>query len=120
MEKTLMREAGVKVFTMSDIDRLGISRTAEEISAFFRERVEAIHVSFDMDAIDPHYAPGVGIEVPGGMTSREVLFLMEEMCRTGLVRSADMVEVNPVHDVRNTTARMAVDLIGRLLGETLY
>ncbi len=115
-----MREAGVRVYTMSDIDRLGISRATSEIAGFFDDRVDALHVSFDIDAIDPRFAPGVGIEVPGGMTYREVLFLMEEMSLTGLVTSADMVEVNPVHDVRNVTARMAVDLIGRLLGETVY
>lgn len=119
-ERLLMREAGVRVYTMSDIDRLGISRATSEIAGFFDDRVDALHVSFDIDAIDPRFAPGVGIEVPGGMTYREVLFLMEEMSLTGLVTSADMVEVNPVHDVRNVTARMAVDLIGRLLGETVY
>lgn len=119
-ERLLMKAAGVKVLTMSDIERLGISKAALVVASFFRERVDAVHVSFDIDAMDPGFAPGVGIAVPGGLTSREALFLMEEMASTGLVTSADMVEVNPVHDVRNTTARMAVDLIGRLLGETVY
>ena len=119
-EKTLMREAGVHVFTISDIDRLGISQTCEEITHFFRERVDTIHVSFDIDAIDPRFAPGVGIEVPGGLSYREVLFLMEELSETKMVTSADMVEVNPIHDIRNTTAKMAVDLIGRLLGEKIF
>jgi arginase len=119
-ERNLMKEAGVRVYTMSDIDRLGISRTISEVAAFFRERVDTLHVSFDIDAIDPRFAPGVGIQVPGGMTYREVLFIMEEMARTGLVTSADMVEVNPVQDTQNMTAKMAVQLIGRLLGETIY
>lgn len=119
-ERQLMKEAGVRVYTMSDIDRLGISRTITEVTNFFRERVDTLHVSFDIDAIDPRFAPGVGIQVPGGLTYREVLFIMEEMARTGLVTSADMVEVNPVQDMQNMTAKMAVQLIGRLLGETIY
>ncbi len=119
-ERALMKKANVRVFTISDIDRLGIAQTISEISRFFRERADAVHVSFDIDAIDPRFAPGVGIEVPGGLTYREVLFLMEEMSRTGLVASADMVEVNPIHDLRNDTATMAVNLIGRLLGETVF
>lgn len=119
-ERRLMKDSGLRVYTMNDIDRLGISRATEEIAAFFRERVDSLHVSFDIDAMDPRFAPGVGIEVPGGMTYREALFVMEGMAKTGLVSSADMVEVNPVLDVRNITAKMAVDLIGRLLGETVY
>ena len=119
-ERLLMKEAGVRVFTISDIDQLGIAQTIKEIYRFFRDRVDTLHISFDMDVLDPRFAPGVGIEVPGGLTYREVLFLMEEMSRTGLVTSADMVEVNPVHDIRNTTAKMAVSLIGRLLGERIY
>lgn len=119
-ERKLMKDAGVKVFTMSEIERHGIAGCMDGIEIFFRERVDAVHVSFDIDVIDPRFAPGVGIEVPGGITSREALFIMESMARTGLVHSADMVEVNPVRDVQNATARMAVDLIGRLLGETVY
>ncbi|HQL33988.1 MAG TPA: arginase [Treponemataceae bacterium] len=119
-EKRLMKEAGVRVFTMSDIDRRGISQTISEITTFFRERVDSVHVSFDIDAIDPRFAPGVGIEVPGGLTYREVLYLTEEMAATGMISSVDMVEVNPIHDVKNSTARMAVNLIGRLLGEKIF
>jgi len=119
-ERLLMREAGVRVYTMSDVDRHGIAAIIDQITHFFRERADCLHVSFDMDAIDPRFAPGVGIEVPGGLTYREVLFLMEELSKTGLVGSADFVEVNPVQDVRNTTAIMAVNLIGRLFGETTF
>jgi arginase len=119
-ERKLMKKAGVKVFSISDIDRLGIAQTIDSVVKFFRERVDTIHVSFDIDAIDPRFAPGVGIEVPGGLSYREVLFLMEELSGTGLVGSADMVEVNPIHDLRNATAEMAVNLIGRLFGETIF
>jgi len=119
-ERALMRKAGVKVFTMSDIERNGIADTMKQIIAFFEERVDAVHLSFDMDALDPGVAPGVGIEVPGGLSYRESLFIMEEMAGSKIVQSADFVEVSPVHDVRNTTGKMAVLLIARLLGETIY
>jgi arginase len=119
-ERKLMREAGVHVYTMTDVERYGIADVTDDVVHFFRERVDTIHVSFDIDAIDPRFAPGVGIEVPGGLSYREVLFVMEELAATRLVSSADVVEVNPIHDLRNTTAQMAVNLIGRLFGETTF
>ncbi|HNY16808.1 MAG TPA: arginase [Treponemataceae bacterium] len=119
-ERRLMHEAGVHVYTMTDIERNGIAAVTREVTRFFRERVDTVHVSFDIDAIDPRFAPGVGIEVPGGLSFREVLFVMEELAETDLVSSADVVEVNPIHDLRNTTAQMAVTLIGRLFGEKIF
>jgi len=119
-EKKLMKEAGVTVFTMSDIDRTGFADIVKQIIVFFRSRVDQIHVSFDMDVLDPMFAPGTGIPLPGGLTSREALLLMEEMAATKMVKSAEIVEVNPILDVRNQTAILAVSLAARLLGETLY
>lgn len=119
-EKKLMKTAGITAFTMSDIDRMGFSSVLKKVSVFFKSRVDAVHVSFDMDVIDPMFAPGVGIPLPGGLNYREALLLMEEMASTGLVCSAEIVEVNPVLDVRNQTARMAVELMARLLGDTIY
>jgi arginase len=119
-EKELMREAGLTVYTMTDVDRLGIARTMEELIRFFRGRVDRLHVSVDMDALDPAVAPGVGIPLPGGFSYREVLFLAEALASSGLLGSAEIVEVNPVLDVRNQTARMAVELIRRLLGGTIF
>ena len=119
-EKKLMKAAGVMAFTMSDIDRVGFPSVLREVSRFFRDRVDSVHVSFDMDVIDPMFAPGVGIPLPDGLNYREALLLMEEMFTTGQVRSADFVEVNPILDVRNQTARMAVELIARLLGDSIY
>ena len=95
-EKQLMKQAGVK--THADL----------------------IHVSFDMDVLDPMFAPGTGIPLPGGLTNREALLLMEEMGACGKVCSAEIVEVNPILDVRNQTGALAVSLAARLLGETLY
>lgn len=119
-ERKLMKEAGVTAYTMSDIDRLGFCEVVKQVLRFFRRKVDAIHVSFDMDCLDPMYAPGTGYQLPAGMTNREALLLMEEMADCGLVRSAEIVEVNPVLDVRNQTAALAVELTARLLGEKIY
>ena len=119
-ERKLMKEAGVTVYTMTDIDRQGFNEVVRHVLRFFKRKVDAVHVSFDMDCLDPMYAPGTGYQLPAGMTNREALLLMEEMCDLGLVRSAEIVEVNPVLDVRNQTAAFAVELIARLLGEKIY
>jgi len=119
-ERVLMKEAGLTVFTMTDVDRLGIAESARSIVSFFKGKVDYIHVSVDMDVMDPAIAPGVGIPLSGGFTHREVLLLAEELAASGLLGSADIVEVNPVLDVRNQTAHMAVEIAGRLLGGRLY
>lgn len=119
-EKVLMKKAGVTVFTMSDIDRQGFPEVVKKVVKFFKTHADIIHVSFDMDVLDPMFAPGTGIPLPGGLTNREALLLMEEIAATGKVKSAEIVEVNPILDVRNQTAVLAVSLAARLLGETLY
>lgn len=119
-ERILMKKAGVTAYTMSDIDRIGFAEVLKKVKLFFKTRVDVIHVSFDMDALDPMFAPGTGIQLPGGLNYREGLLLMEDMCSMNMVKSADIVEVNPVLDVRNQTAAMAVELAARLLGETIY
>lgn len=119
-EKLNLRSAGVTVYPMTEVDRLGTAETIRRIVAFFKERVDALHISVDMDAMDPMFAPGVGIPLPGGFSYREVLLIAEEFAASGLLRSAEIVEVNPVLDVRNQTARMAVEIAGRLLGATIF
>ena len=119
-EKALMREAGVTVFSISDIDRLGFSEVLKKVKIFFKSRCDVVHVSFDMDSLDPSIAPGTGLPVPGGLNYREALLLMEEMSSLGMVCSMEVVEVNPILDVRNETAVMAVTLIARLLGEKIF
>ncbi|MBR1835931.1 MAG: arginase [Kiritimatiellae bacterium] len=119
-ERGLMKGAGVTVFSMSDVDRRGFPAVLRDVTAFFRDRADWVHVSFDMDVLDPMFAPGTGIPLPAGLTNREALLLMEEMAATGLVRSADIVEVNPVLDIRNQTAVLAAALAARLLGETIW
>lgn len=119
-EKKLMKEAGVTAFTMTDIDRLGFNEVVCKVLTFFKKNVDVVHISFDMDSLDPMYAPGTGYHIPAGMTNREALLLMEEMCDSGLVKSAEIVEVNPVLDIRNQTAEFAVELAARLLGEKIF
>lgn len=119
-EKLLMKEAGVTAYTMTDIDRMGFCHVVRNVISFFKEKVDTVHVSFDMDCLDPMYAPGTGYQLAAGMTNREALLLMEEMADSGLVHSAEIVEVNPVLDVRNQTAALAVELIARLLGEKIF
>ncbi|MBP5697091.1 MAG: arginase, partial [Treponema sp.] len=119
-EKLLMKEAGVTAFTISDIDRIGFDQVLTKVKLFFKTRCDVVHISFDMDSLDPSIAPGTGVPVPGGLNYREGLLLMEEMCQLNMVKSMEIVEVNPILDVRNQTAIMAVNLAARLLGETLY
>lgn len=119
-EKVLMKEAGVSVYTMADVTRLGIAAVMKEVIKFFKDKVDLVHISFDIDVLDPQFAPGVGIRVPYGMTPREGRVIMEEMGNTNMVCSCDMVEVNPVFDKENLTAQAAADLIACLLGDRLY
>ena len=119
-EKKLMKQSGATVFTMSDIERQGFAAIVKQITVFFKTHADFIHVSFDMDVLDPMFAPGTGIPLPGGLTNREALLLMEEMAAIKKVISAEIVEVNPILDVRNQTAALAVSLAARLMGETLF
>jgi len=118
-EKRMLRELGVKAFTMTDIDKLGMMRVMEEA----RERAggdgRPIHVSFDMDGIDPSEAPGTGTPVRGGLSFREAHLIMEMLHESGRLGSIEMVEINPILDRRNQTAILAVDLICSALGKSI-
>ena len=118
-ERRLMRDAGVTVFTMKEIDQLGLPRVAEETL----RRVGGlprVHVSFDADVLDPEVAPGVGTPVPGGLTYREAHLLMELFADSGRITSLDLVEVNPILDRENRTANTLVGLAASLLGKQIY
>ena len=118
-EKDLLRQLGVNVFTMHEIDLLGIDEVLKRGMALANQGTDGVHVSFDMDAVDPLHAPGVGTPVLGGLTFRESHFAMELLWGSHTVCSAEFVEVNTVLDNRNQTARIAVSLISSLLGERL-
>ena len=119
-EKNLMKKAGVTVFSMSDRDRQGFPVILQKIRNFFAEKVDCVHLSFDLDVLDPMFAPGTGIQLQAGLSNREGLMIMEEMCEMGKVCSAEIVELNPVLDIQNKTAVLAVDLIARILGDKIY
>jgi arginase len=118
-EKRLLREFGVKAFTMSDVDKLGMVRVMEEARTIAGAQGRPIHVSFDMDAIDPSEAPGTGTPVKGGLSYREAHLVMEMLYDSGQLRSIEMVEINPIFDDRNQTAALAVGLICSALGKSI-
>lgn len=118
-EKQNLKRAGVHVFTMADIDRLGMAEVARATLSDLLGQVESLHISFDVDSLDPEVAPGVGTPVRGGLTYRELHFLMETLCADGRAASAEVVEVNPILDVRNQTALTAVEMLASLLGDTI-
>ncbi|MGD6781847.1 arginase [Sutcliffiella horikoshii] len=119
-EKVLIKEKGIKVFTMHEIDRMGMAAVMEEAIAYLRERdTNGVHLSLDLDGLDPHDAPGVGTPVLGGISYRESHLAMEMLEEANILTSAEFVEVNPILDERNKTATVAVALMGSLFGEKL-
>jgi len=117
-EKKRLKTSGVTVFTMRDIDEQGISTVANKAMMKFAH-MKRIHLTLDMDALDPMEAPGVGTPVPGGITYREAHLLMEILADTKKVGSMDLVEINPILDVSNKTAKLAVELTLSALGKSI-
>ena len=116
-EKQLVKEHGLDIYDMRYIDEIGMRRVMEEAL----EGVDAdthLHVSFDVDMLDPSIAPGTGTRVPGGVNYREAQLMMEMIADTGRMASLDLVEVNPALDKRNATARLAVQLVESLFGKS--
>ena len=116
-EKRLVREQDLEVFDMRFIDEMGM-RTAMDLALATLDANTHLHVSFDVDFLDPDVAPGVGTTVPGGPTYREAQLCMEMIADTGRLASLDVMELNPALDVRNKTAELAVDLIESLFGKS--
>ena len=117
-ERRLLREAGVRVFTMSEVDRIGVERAMREALDHV-SGAPFVHVSLDMDVLDPEVAPGVGTPVRGGLTYREAHLALELLAESGLAGSLEVVEVNPILDRENTTALTAVELVASALGKTI-
>ena len=117
-EKVLLRESGVKIYTMREIDTRGMAAVATEALERL-SHLPRLHVSLDMDSLDPNEAPGVGTPAPGGLTYREAHLLMEIIADCACVGSLDVVEINPILDERNQTAKIAVELIASLLGQSI-
>jgi arginase len=118
-ERELIREMGIKVYTMHEIDRMGMPKVMEETIEFLKANTDGVHLSLDLDGLDPTEAPGVGTPVIGGMTYRESHLAMEMLSESDLLTSLEVVEVNPILDEKNKTATLAVGLMGSLFGEKL-
>ncbi|MCE7949725.1 MAG: arginase [Xanthomonadales bacterium PRO7] len=116
-EKRLVHDQGLSVFDMRHIDEVGMRRTMEAALAGMDANTH-LHVSFDVDFLDPDIAPGVGTTVPGGPNYREAQLVMEMIADTGRLGSLDIVELNPALDERNKTAKLAVDLVESLFGKS--
>jgi arginase len=119
LEKDLLRARGVSVADMRQIDEFGMGVLIHRVIDKVRARNGVLHVSFDVDFLDPDVAPGVGTTVPGGATYREAHLVMEMLHDSRLVGSVDIVELNPFLDERGRTARTAVELIGSLFGQQI-
>ena len=111
-----MRERKIAIADMREIDEFGVGVLIRKVIDKVRAKNGVLHVSFDVDFLDPTTAPGVGTTVPGGATYREAHLVMELLHDSGLVRSVDIVELNPFLDERGRTARVAVELLGSLFG----
>jgi arginase len=118
-EKRRLKEIGVQVHTMSDIDRHGIHRTMKKALARITDGTDYVHVSFDLDAVDPTVAPGVGTPVKGGLDYREAHLIMELLHDSGVMTSLEMVEVNPILDQGNASAAFAVELVQSAFGKKI-
>jgi arginase len=118
-EKEQVTASRVRVFTMKDVDRRGVASVMERAIAIAAKGTAGIHVSFDLDVCDPSVAPGVGTPVKGGLDYREAHMVMEMIADSGRLLSLDMVEVNPILDVRNQTAQLGTELVLSALGKKI-
>jgi arginase len=119
-EARLMRHHQVTVFSMTEIDKFGMREVVNRALEVVTTGTDAVHVSFDIDAVDPLFAPGSGTPYPGGLTQREAHLALEMIAEAGILTSMDMVEVNPILDERNRTGQLAADLIASALGSRIY
>lgn len=118
-ERQYIKDNNIKTYTMAEVDRYGIKQFIEETIDYLKEKTDGIHLSLDVDALDPVETPGTGTRVLGGLTYRESHFALELLHNSNLVTSMDLVEVNPLIDHNNDTAEQAVGLVGSFFGETL-
>jgi arginase len=118
-ERELIKEKGIKVYTMHEIDRMSMAKVMEDAIGYLKDRTDGVHLSLDLDGLDPSDAPGVGTPVLGGISYRESHLAMEMLEEAKIITSAEFVEVNPILDEKNKTATVAVALMGSLFGEKL-
>lgn len=119
-EKKLVINSGISVYDMRRIDEIGIRQTMQEILHDVSDKGAHLHVSFDVDSLDPSIAPGVATTIPGGLSYREAQLCMEMVHDSGLMGSLDIAEINPALDTNNSTAKIAVDLTASLFGRQIF
>ena len=117
-EREFLARAGVNVYTMKDIDAYGVASVLRSALKDL-SHLDRVHLSFDLDVVDPEIAPGVGTPVRGGLTYREAHLVMELINEAAVVASLDIVEINPILDAKNGTAELAVELVGSLMGRQI-
>lgn len=118
-EKLNIKKLKVPIYTMNDIDKLGIHRIIAKVLKQFREKVDHIHISFDVDSVDPLVAPGVGTPIPGGLSYREAHLLMETIAECGCMSSLEIAEVNPILDHKNQSAVFTAELVASSMGQRI-
>lgn len=119
-ERMLMKEKGVNVYTASRIAEEGFSVVFQKVLDSLMRTCDCVHLSFDIDSVDPSYAPGTGLCVPAGFSSREAVYMLDRLYASGMICSADFVEYNPGKDIYDQTGNLIITLIAHLLGETYY
>jgi len=118
-ERELIKELGVAAYTMFDVDKLGMYEIASRVLEDMARSVDHLHISFDVDGVDPSFAPGVGTPVPGGLSFRETHLFMEMISKVEAYASLEVAEVNPILDVRNSTAEFASDVVSSSMGKRI-
>jgi arginase len=118
-EVALIKKLKIEAYSMTELDKHGVHRIIAKVLTSMRAKVDHLHVSFDLDSVDPVYAPGVGTPVPGGLTYREAHLIMEAIADTGYMASLEIAEANPILDDRNKSAEFAADLIASSMGKRI-
>jgi arginase len=118
-EVKLIKKLKIEAYTMTDLDKYGVHRIIAKVLSSMRAKVDHLHVSFDLDSVDPSVASGVGTPVPGGLSYREAHLIMEAIADTGYMSSLEIAEVNPILDTRNAGAEFAADLIASSMGKRI-
>lgn len=118
-ERDLIRKEGITCYTMHDIDKLGMARVMDEAIRISSSGTDGVHLSFDIDSIEPQIAPATGTPVPGGLSYREAHLAMEMLHESSILTSAEIVENNPLFDDNHRSSKLLVDLIGSMLGERI-
>jgi arginase len=115
-ERAFVDSQGIPMYTMFDVERLGITKIVDSVVEGLSQRCDRVHVSFDVDVLDSLVAPGTGIQSRGGLSYREISYVMESLGRLDIVGSLDVIEINPLLDVRNQTSELAIELVLSCLG----